>query len=258
MKNGNTPSVKVCGFGSSWFSNRAGAEFAKELIHDQQDERRFIVVGCPSSQFGRTKVKDILNKIILSRSLKTDVNPPLRDLRKWFKDLEHELGLKGIIDPLIDRLLVEINIGQSDDFILSIGEFICAKLVAEFLPGFKFIDAVTVIHLASDHQYQSDPNDMTGCRNILEHAMHVVIPGCYGMNITNHKVKRVPFSGVSFTGWTVASLVHAKMYESFPSVEGMMVQSKTPILYTGPMEFSANRNAILGGLDFEGPQDVEN
>lgn len=189
----------------------------KEII-ESDAERRFIVVSAPGKRYsGDTKVTDLLyecHKILLKDGVcKAGFAP----VRARFSSIVRELNIGFDIETLLDETERLIDERKSEDFTVSRGEYLCAKIAAEVF-GAKFIDAADVIffdsggYLDANRTYKTIDAACAKCG-------FAVFPGYYGTG-ADGKVKTFSRGGSDITGAIVARAVCASIYENWTDVSG--------------------------------------
>ena len=132
--------IKVLKFGGS--SLASGESFAKvKRIVEADPSRAIVVVSAPGKRFGGdTKVTDLL--YILHAHIK--YNAPYNDIFEKIKDRYREIyascGLKQDLETELINIEANLNKKTSVDYIVSRGEYLNARLMAEYL-GYKFVDS---------------------------------------------------------------------------------------------------------------------
>jgi aspartate kinase len=144
-----------------------------------------------------------------------------------------ELNLDTLsMEQALGEVLEKINAGEGADYAASRGEYLNAKLVAQYL-GWTFIDAADVIELHADGTIA--PKTWFNLQKALKPEGHYVLPGFYGMG-EEQKVKTFSRGGSDISGAILARAVQAELYENWTDVAGCFnadpryVKGAAPIL----------------------------
>ena len=142
------------------------------------------------------------------------------------------------LDSLEDKLKNHPE-SVSTDFLVSRGEFLCARLMAKYL-GANFVDSYPLITF--DDKYRIAPKTYEEIAKALgdENQLYV-LPGFYGSNLRG-EVKTFSRGGSDITGAILANGIDAAKYENWTDVSGMLmadpriVESPLPIEYVSYRE----------------------
>ena len=198
--------------------------------------RRFVVVSAPGKR--TAKDKKITDLLYLCHSLGEqglDASAPFAIVKERYLGIASELGVSGAWEWLRD-IGQQIAAGAAKDWVASRGEYLSARIVAEFL-GAEFIDAAECgIRFGSDGRFH--PGETYGrlgaCLQAVPEGVIAVIPGFYGQDPFG-KIKCFSRGGSDVTGAIVARAVHAAIYENWTDVSGLLmadprlVDNPTPI-----------------------------
>ncbi len=201
----------------------ANAEALKQVksIIEADKSRKYIVVSAPGKRSkADTKITDMLYRCYDEVMTLGNCKHAFLEVRARFTELVKELGLTFDIDSILDKTEREIAENKSIDFTASRGEYLSARVFAEFI-GFEFIDAVEIIRFDSHGKLNSDyTNDKVTSR--LSKCENAVIPGFYGKDFEG-KIKTFSRGGSDITGSIIARGVDADLYENWTDVSGFLV-----------------------------------
>lgn len=206
--------MKAVKFGGTSMSDAKSILRVKDIIKRDHD-RRFVVVSAPGVAQGENKVTDIL--VSVAAASPKNRKAAFAPVRNRFVGIADGVGLSGCLDD--DLNVIENMLASSDaDYILSRGEYLCAKLLAKLL-GFSFIDAAELVKF--DGKTYDDKRTVEVCKAALKGKLDVVIPGFYG---SDNDGNIVTFSrgGSDISGAIIARAVNADVYENFTDVDGFM------------------------------------
>ena len=211
--------IKVLKFGGS--SLASGESFAKvKKIVEADPSRAIVVVSAPGKRFsGDTKVTDLL--YILHAHIK--YNAPYNDIYEKIKDRYREIcascGLKQDIETELVNIEANLNKKTSVDYIVSRGEYLNARLMAEYL-GYKFVDSADWLVFGYNGKVNFEKT-YENLAAIVEENSRIVIPGFYGVN-PDGSIKTFSRGGSDITGAIAAAAINADMYENWTDVSGIM------------------------------------
>lgn len=206
--------MKAVKFGGTSMSTADSILRVASIIKQDRD-RRFVVVSAPGKATGCDKVTDML--IAVSEARPCDRLAKFELVRNRFTMLCDGVGLHGALDGELDEIQYKI-VTADYCYILSRGEYLCAKLLAKVL-DFTFIDAADLIKF-NGNTYD-DERTVEVCRAGLKGKLDVVVSGFYG---SDEDGNIVTFSrgGSDVSGAIVARAVNADVYENFTDVDGFM------------------------------------
>ena len=212
--------IKVCKFGGS---SVAGAEqFAKiKKIVESDKSRKFVVVSAVGkANKDDHKITDLLYVLYSHVKYGVDYESILKIVEDKYNAIKNELGLSINLDAEFDEIRKNLNKHCDVDYVVSRGEYLSAKLMADYLGGI-FVDAKDVIFFGYDNKFYFDK---------IEKALEkyegsdkvIVVPGFYG-SLPNGKIRCMSRGGSDITGAVIANVVNASVYENFTDVSGIMV-----------------------------------
>ena len=212
--------IKVCKFGGS---SVAGAEqFAKiKKIVESDKSRKFVVVSAVGkANKDYHKITDLLYVLYSHVKYGVDYESILKIVEDKYNAIKNELGLSINLDAEFDEIRKNLNKHCDVDYVVSRGEYLSAKLMADYLGGI-FVDAKDVIFFGYDNKFYFDK---------IEKALEkyegsdkvIVVPGFYG-SLPNGKIRCMSRGGSDITGAVIANVVNASVYENFTDVSGIMV-----------------------------------
>lgn len=212
-------SVKVCKFGGTSMADGNVIAGVKKIIESEK-ERKFVVVSAPGKRYsGDMKVTDLLYACFKELITSGSCANAFRAIRARFTDIVKQLNLNFDIDGILDETQKRIDEEKSEDFTASRGEYLSARVVAEYL-GARFIDAEDVIFFKEDGSLNGDKS-YKAISHAAEGAERAVFPGFYGRG-ANGKVKTFSRGGSDISGAVVARAVNASLYENWTDVSGFL------------------------------------
>ena len=213
----------VAKFGGSSVANATQFKKVKDIVLEKKPNyyRNVIIVSALGKKEKEdSKITDLL--YLLHAHLKYNVpyTNILEMIKTRFYNVKNELSLKIDLEKEFNDLEKELTKDINEDFLVSRGEFITSKMMAEYL-GYHFVDASEVIKFNYDGII-----DTTKSYPLIEEAIKkynkVVIPGFYG-TYPNGVVKTFSRGGSDITGSLVAAAIHADFYENWTDVSGILM-----------------------------------
>lgn len=212
--------LKVCKFGGSSLCD--GEHFAKvKSIIEADESRSMIILSAPGRRFsGDTKVTDLL--YLCHAHLKYDVpfDNVKEMIRDRYADIARDCDLSLDIDEEIAEIFSEIKKGTTPDYIASRGEYLNAKLMAEYL-GYKFVDAADWMCFKHDGSVDSGKTEQK-LKELFNVYEKIVSPGFYGI-APNGNIKVFSRGGSDISGSIAAASLDADVYENWTDVSGILM-----------------------------------
>ncbi|MDE5715554.1 MAG: aspartate kinase [Anaeroplasmataceae bacterium] len=209
----------VTKFGGSSLS--CATQFAKVKKIVLSDAKRKIVVvsALGKRDSSDTKITDLL--YILHAHLKFGV--PYLDIWNMicsrFIEIKEELQLEYDIKAELDSLQKELNKTISEDYLVSRGEFLTAKLMSNYL-GYHFVDAKDLISFNYDGKVDYALTEKR-VRVAFSEFGTIVVPGFYG-SYPNGSVKLLSRGGSDVTGSILSKCLNVSLYENWTDVPGIL------------------------------------
>lgn len=221
----------VAKFGGS--SLASSQQFAKVRDIVLQDTRRkYIVASAPGKRFSQDrKITDLLLDCFFLRSENKDFLSVFNIIANRFIDIRNELDLKLDIETDLDCIKRKIIAGASQMYIASRGEYLCAKLLAEYV-GYTFFDPVNAVFFSDDCAFNAERSNRTLAEQ-LDNFGNAVMPGFYGA-FSNGDVCTFSRGGSDISGAIVARAICADVYENWTDVSGFFITD--PSVVANPLE----------------------
>lgn len=213
----------VAKFGGSSVANSTQFKKVKEIVlsNDLENYRNAVVVSAlGKKEKGDSKITDLL--YLLHAHLKYNV--PYDNIYEMIKtrfnkvkeDLELNIDLEKEFAELKNSLSKDIK----EDYLVSRGEYITSKMMAEYL-GYGFVDAADVIKFNYDGTINYELTYNLIEKSYIEQGK-IVIPGFYGA-YPNGTIKTFSRGGSDITGAIVAAALKASFYENWTDVSGILM-----------------------------------
>jgi aspartate kinase len=221
----------VCKFGGS---SVADAERIRNILSVVRldPRRRFVVVSAPGK---RSKAdKKITDLLYLSHELAgqdLDIDGPFTLIRERYLQIARDLDVGLDMGKLLADLDKQIRSGVSPDFVASRGEYLCARIVADFFEG-QFVEAAD--HITIDGAGLVMEGSYKSLAAALGGEGIYVIPGFYGASPAG-EVRTFSRGGSDITGAIVARAVGAAVYENWTDVSGFLMSDPNIVVNPKPM-----------------------
>ncbi|MCR5028355.1 MAG: aspartate kinase [Fibrobacter sp.] len=232
----------VCKFGGSSVAEAKQFQKVKAIVEGDK-RRKVVVVSAPGKRNPKeTKLTDLLYTTYDLASKHLDFSTPWKMICDRYLDIAKDLNLATKIGDdlaaLENKLKNEIDT-VTTDFLVSRGEFLCARLMAEYL-GAQFVDSYDLI--AFDERYRITPKSYeTIAQKLSDENQLFVVPGFYGEG-PRKQVKTFSRGGSDISGAVLANGINAIVYENWTDVSGMLmtdpriVENPKPISYVSYRE----------------------
>ena len=206
----------TCKFGGTSLADAACMRAAKDIIL-ANPERRFIVPSAPGKR--TPDDKKITDLLLAWHSLATqglDASQPAGIIRERYAELSRALGLTFDVQAELDEIAKHEGRHAEPDFMASRGEYLCGRLMAEYL-GATFVDPAECIKFDDEGLLDPASYEMLGKR--LAGPGLFVVPGFYG-STPDGRVKTFSRGGSDVSGSIVARASASSLYENWTDVSG--------------------------------------
>ena len=212
--------IKVCKFGGSSVADAGQFLKIKNIVKSDKSRKFVVVSAVGKANKDDHKITDLLYVLYSHVKYGVDYESILKIVEDKYNAIKNELGLSINLDAEFDEIRKNLNKHCDVDYVVSRGEYLSAKLMADYLDGI-FVDAKDVIFFGYDNKFYFDK---------IEKALEkyegsdkvIVVPGFYG-SLPNGKIRCMSRGGSDITGAVIANVVNASVYENFTDVSGIMV-----------------------------------
>jgi aspartate kinase len=212
--------MTVCKFGGSSLADTAQIKKVEAILVSDSG-RKITVVSAPGKRHSEDiKITDMLYTCHTEASAGKSFSKSFNTIRKRYMEIGEELGVQ--ISKLADELdQIETNIsqGRSADYAASRGEYLCAKILAEYM-GREFLDMEGLIIIADDGSV--DPASYELLSEKISVNSNYIIPGFYGSS-KDGLVKTFTRGGSDITGAIASRACNAELYENWTDVSGILM-----------------------------------
>lgn len=213
--------IKVAKFGGSSVADGIQLTKTKQII-ESDPERRYIVVSAPGKRFdGDNKITDLLYLCKTHMEHNLPYDQVFQVVTDRFMAVELNLGVEVDLQEHFDKIKENLKKGCSADYIASRGEYLNAVLIAAFL-GYDFVDTEGLIKFDNKGRLMLEETDEALREELSKHE-RAVLPGFYGTNEEDGKVRTFSRGGSDITGSLVARAVGADVYENWTDVSGFLM-----------------------------------
>ncbi len=212
--------VKVCKFGGTSMANAEAIACVRAVVQSD-DKRKYVVVSAPGKRDKKdTKVTDLLITAYKEFNGGKSAKECMEPVKVRFADIIRDLGLKMDIGLHIELIVKELESGTTLDYVASRGEYLAARVFAEYA-GLPFVDAADIVRFDEDGTFMADYTQDLARRELLAQKT-AVVPGFYG-TMPGGKIKTFSRGGSDISGAIVARAVSASVYENWTDVSGFMI-----------------------------------
>ena len=212
--------IKVCKFGGSSVADAGQFLKIKNIVKSDKSRKFVVVSAVGKANKDDHKITDLLYVLYSHVKYGVDYESILKIVEDKYNAIKNELGLSINLDAEFDEIRKNLNKHCDVDYVVSRGEYLSAKLMADYLGGI-FVDAKDVIFFGYDNKFYFDK---------IEKALEkyegsdkvIVVPGFYG-SLPNGKIRCMSRGGSDITGAVIANVVNASVDENFTDVSGIMV-----------------------------------
>lgn len=213
--------IKVAKFGGSSVADGIQLMKTKQIIAADPD-RKYIIVSAPGKRFdGDNKITDLLYLCKTHMEHNLPYEQVFQVITDRFMAVQLNLGVDVDLQCHFDKIKENLKKGCSADYIASRGEYLNAVLIAAFL-GYDFVDAEGLILFDNKGRLMQDATDEALRTELAKHE-RAVLPGFYGSNAQDGKVRTFSRGGSDITGSLVARAVGADIYENWTDVSGFLM-----------------------------------
>jgi aspartate kinase len=235
------PGRIVCKFGGSSVADAEQFRKVKNILQGNPD-RKIVVVSAPGKRNPQeSKLTDLFYSAYDFAKNKLDFSEPWKLIKERYAKITQELNLRSAIHKELDKLkesLAKHSNEHSIDFVVSRGEYLCAKIMAEFL-GAEFVDAYPLIQF--DSQYRVTQQSIENIAEALKNKDSLyVIPGFYGSDLQGN-LKTFSRGGSDITGSILANACDCLLYENWTDVSGFLMADPRIVQNTHSINYVSYR-----------------
>lgn len=243
-------STLVCKFGGTSLADATQFRKVRDILL-ADPARTLVVPSAPGKRYDKDqKITDLLYLCHEHASRGLPFEEVFSIIRERFLGIVKELGVQLDLGPALDAAKAGIarqgERGGPADFAASRGEFLSGQVLAAFL-GWEFVDAAEVMFF--DAKGRLDGPRTYEAIAARTKGKKAVIPGFYGQG-ADGEVKTFSRGGSDISGSIVARAVHAKVYENWTDVPGLLIAD--PRLIPGAFTIEVVTYQELRELSYSG------
>jgi aspartate kinase len=222
--------IKVAKFGGSSLADADQFKKVQSIIESDPD-RRYIVPSAPGKRNNTDrKITDLLYLCHSHVQQKVPFDDVFKIITERYLQIVKALGLSFDLQPRLDDVKNRISSGASADYTASRGEYLTGLIMSQLL-GYYFIDPSEIIFFDKRGKLDTERTQAETEKRLARHE-RAVIPGFFGSDIRGN-VKTFSRGGSDITGAIVARGAHAKIYENWTDVSGLLMTD--PSIVKNPM-----------------------
>lgn len=212
--------ITVVKFGGSSVASSEQFKKVKNIVLGDE-KRSIVVVSALGKRFKEdNKITDLLYLLSAHKKYGVDISGMLEMISNRYEEIKNDLNLSVDLKREFSIIKDDIKNGASEEYIVSRGEYLCGKLMANYL-GYEFVDAAEVVRFNYDGTLNEEITAEL-IKSRFSECKKMVIPGFYGAYPTG-EVKLFSRGGSDVTGSIVAMAVSAKKYENWTDVSGILM-----------------------------------
>lgn len=225
--------LKVLKFGGSSLASGETFEKVKKIV-EADKSRAIVIVSAPGKRHSKDmKVTDLLYLCQAHIKYNANFDHLFEEIKGRYQAIYDYCGLTQDLNKEFEEIRGKLNKKTSVDYIVSRGEYLNAKLMAEYL-GYTFVDSTEWLYFNFNGKVDFEKS-YAALSSIIEKTNKVVIPGFYGIT-PDGAVKTFSRGGSDITGAIAAAAVNADMYENWTDVSGIMTADPRIVENPRPIE----------------------
>ncbi len=239
--------LKVAKFGGSSLSCSEQFAKVKEIVA-ADDSRKVIVVSAPGKRFsGDHKVTDLLYLCHAHLQYGVSYETVFEIIEGRFCEIASGCNLEIDLDEEFAKIKENMRKDMSIDYLVSRGEYLNAKLMAEYL-GYEFVDSSQWLFFNFDGKINIEKTEKA-LNEIFALHDKIVLPGFYGCG-SDGSVKVFSRGGSDISGSLAAAALNADAYENWTDVPGILMAD--PRIVDNPRVISEVTFSELRELSYMG------
>lgn len=211
--------LKVVKFGGSSLADAGQYKKVKNII-EADKSRRVVVVSAAGKRYSDDhKITDLLYLCHAHIKYGVDCTNIFSMIEERYIGIRNELSLNTDIEKELEIIKEGLTSGITKDELASRGEYLSAKLMADYL-GFRFVDAADWITFG----YNGGVDTKVSYEKLKNIPVGdgIVIPGFYGV-MPNGEIKVMSRGGSDITGALAAAALEVDVYENWTDVPGVLM-----------------------------------
>lgn len=241
--------IKVCKFGGSSLASGKQFEKVKNIVK-ADSARSVIVVSAPGKRNSSdNKITDLLYLCHAHLKYGVSYESIFEMIEQRYLEIKESCGLSLDLQKEFDEIRSHMHKGMNIDYLASRGEYLNAKLMAEYL-GYAFADAADWLFFGYDGKVDFEKT-YAALAEIVAVNPQIVLPGFYG-SLPDGSVKTLSRGGSDITGAIAAAAINADAYENWTDVSGILLAD--PRIVDNPKSIDRVTYAELRELSYMGAE----
>lgn len=212
--------IKVAKFGGSSMADALRFRMVRSIVNDDPGRVCVVVSACGKRNKQDNKITDLLYLIQAHRQYGVSYDEIFNTIRERYKDIAAELRLKFDLDAEFDAILEKLKGDIDVDYLVSRGEYLTARLMAEYL-RYAFVDAADTVFFNYDGKVNMEKTTAALSEAARKYG-RFVLPGFYG-TLPNGRIRLFSRGGSDITGAIAANALDADCYENWTDVSGILM-----------------------------------
>lgn len=210
--------MKIVKFGGSSLADANQFRKVKHII-EQDEERKIVVVSAIGKRFkDDNKITDLLYLCHAHLQYSVSADAIFQMIEQRYRSIQENLHLCLDLNAEFNEIKSKMT-KENVDYLVSRGEYLCAKLMSEYL-GYDFMDAKDFIIFDYNGKINLEKTKQAFFELYPFHS-RIVVPGFYGR--IGERIKIMSRGGSDITGSILADLLDADVYENWSDVSGILV-----------------------------------
>lgn len=208
----------VTKFGGSSLADSAQFKKVKAIVTSDK-RRQVVVVSAPGKRYsGDNKITDLLYTLDGHLRYGVPDDKIWESVSERYREIAEALELDLDIAEELSELEKTLGKETDQNFLVSRGEYFCAKLMSAYL-GFTFVDAAELMRFSFDGKLDLEASEAL-VKGAFEAYGNMVVPGFYGA-YPNGDINLFSRGGSDITGSYLARFLNAEIYENWTDVSGI-------------------------------------
>lgn len=239
--------VKVAKFGGSSVAGTEQFKKVKAIVERDPDIKVVVVSAAGKRSSDDHKLTDLLYLCHAHLSYGVPCDDIIHTIEQRLCQIRDELGISFDVGAEMEKLEKSMSKDMSADELVSRGEYLTSRLMADYL-GFKFVDAADCVFFSFDGQIDKNKT-YEAIADAYKQYGRIVLPGFYG-RLPNGRIKVMTRGGSDISGALAAAAIDADMYENWTDVSGILMAD--PRIVKAPQPIEKITYAELRELAFMG------
>ena len=212
--------LKVAKFGGSSLADAAQFQKVKSIVSSDPARRLIVVSASGKRHKDDNKITDLLYLCHAHLQYSVSCEQVFSMIETRYLDIKRELDLQVDIERDFARLRQKLDKSLAVDELVSRGEYLTARMMAEYL-GYDFVDAAALVCFDYDGKLNIDKT-YEAIREALAVHERIVMPGFYG-SLPSGRIKVLSRGGSDISGALLAAAAGADIYENWTDVSGILM-----------------------------------